>query len=268
MKTHHLISAMAAIVLTGSAPADTIELTGLIRDFKVDHPDMEAFPDTYNRVASTLDADGKPVLDMDYYNETVGTVEQSVDSPESFAQWYRDVVDVNIAIPYSITLENSDPNRPGVFIFAREKQMPEPDNYFFPIDDQGWGLSYGTEEKPLVWEDDGVHNFHFTYELSTKFTYTDPDERDYPLEFTFTGDDDVWVFINGKLAVDLGGVHSQQSASVNLDEQAEALGLEPGGTYSLKLFFAERHTSESNFRIETTMLLEDVPPTSVSPLYD
>ena len=78
----------------------------------------------------------------------------------------------------------------------------------------------------------------------------------------------MWVYINGKLAVDLGGVHSQQSATVNLDQKAEELGLEAGEEYQLKLFFAERHTSESNFRIETNFVLKPAKLPVISSLAD
>jgi len=246
---------------------ESIQLTGVIRDFQTSHPDMESYPGTYNKVEDQLGENGKPVLDMSYYSQTKGSSQQSVFSPESFNQWFVDVPDVNISIPYAINLE-PHPDKPGVFYFAREKQMSGDKKYFFPIDEMGFGLTPDTSQWPLRWANGGVHNFHFTYELRTKFTYLDPADRDYEMTFNFTGDDDVFVFINGKLAVDLGGVHSQQSAGVNLDDKAADLGLEPGGNYELVLFFAERHTSESNFRIETTMQLEEVPPTTVSPLYD
>ncbi|MEM1353789.1 MAG: fibro-slime domain-containing protein [Planctomycetota bacterium] len=270
MNTRTLLSAfctgllmMPALDTKAQDEVETIALTGTIRDFKTEHPDFESYPGTYNKVETTLGEDGKPRLDMAYYDQHYGTSNQSVYSAESFAQWFVDVPNVNISIPYTISLE-PHPTKADTYYFAREKQLSGDLKYFFPIDNQGWGLSQG----PLRWAQVGTHNYHFTYELETNFTYTDPGERDYEMEFAFTGDDDVWVFINGRLAVDLGGVHSQKSADVNLDDQADALGLEPGETYTLKLFFAERHTSESNFRIETTLELEGVPPTTVSPLYD
>ncbi|MCR4337107.1 MAG: fibro-slime domain-containing protein, partial [Candidatus Omnitrophica bacterium] len=67
--------------------------------------------------------------------------------------------------------------------------------------------------------------------------------------------------IDDDLVIDLGGVHSAETASVDLD----TLGLTPGNDYGFDLFFAERHTSASNFRIDTSLLLVDEPPTSAVP---
>ena len=57
------------------------------------------------------------------------------------------------------------------------------------------------------------------------------------------------MFINGQLAVDIGGVHGAEEKSVDLS----TLGLTVGSTYDFALFFAERHTTESNFRIDTSI---------------
>jgi fibro-slime domain-containing protein len=107
---------------------------------------------------------------------------------------------------------------------------------FFPID----GQLFGNETNP--------HNYHFTYEIHTRFAYNPGDV------FRFTGDDDLWVFINGRLGIDLGGVHAPESAEINLDAQATTLGIEPGKSYDLDFFFAERHTTQSTFRIDTTLI--------------
>ena len=106
---------------------------------------------------------------------------------------------------------------------------------FFPIDDKGYGKEYLD------------HNFHFTTEIHTRFTYRGGDQ------FTFVGDDDLWLFINGHLAIDLGGVHGREEKSVNLDQRAAELEIMPGASYAMDIFHAERHTSSSNFRIETNI---------------
>ncbi|MEM6749815.1 MAG: fibro-slime domain-containing protein [Planctomycetota bacterium] len=241
----------------GDAPT-SLALTGKIRDFQMSHPDMQnpnkSFGVKTGLVTADLCEEGLPVLDtsLDY---TRGMIS----GQESFDQWFRDVEGVNVSFPHAIVLE-PHPSKPGVYWFAREKGMSDGQQYFFPADGKGYMDHQVTSM--------GDHNYYFTYELRTSFNYSDPASRDQALEFSFTGDDDVWVYINGKLAVDLGGVHGQAHGSVNLDEQAEALGLEAGGNYELVLFFAERHTTESNFRVETTLELEEVLPTSVSPLFD
>ena len=97
--------------------------------------------------------------------------------------------------------------------------------------------------------DNRNHNFGFTMKIQATFKY-EPGQY-----FEFLGDDDVWVFINNRLAVDIGGQHAQVAGSVDLD----TLGLVPGETYPFHIFYAERHTSASNFRMYTSINLKPEP---------
>ncbi|WP_433928987.1 fibro-slime domain-containing protein [Sorangium cellulosum] len=74
--------------------------------------------------------------------------------------------------------------------------------------------------------------------------------------FTVSGDDDLWVFINGKLAIDLGGLHVVETDSIDLDERAAELGNE----HSLSLFHADRRATESNFSLETSLKFTNCDP--------
>ncbi len=237
----------------GSFAPESIELTGVIRDFHESHPDMQYKVSGVMKglVEDELDAEGKPVLDEAFRAAYTGS-KYPVNSSETFYQWFRDIPGVNTSWLHTITLDQLED---GSYYFAREK----PD-YFFPADYKG----FAADGSGMNTTSAGTHNYFFTFEVEMDFTYTDPDLRDHALEFTFTGDDDVWVFINGKLACDIGGVHGQSTDSVNLDVERAALGLQVNENYTLKLFFAERYRVQSNFRIETTLSLRksELPPTA------
>jgi fibro-slime domain-containing protein len=165
-------------------------------------------------------------------------------SAESFGQWFANVEGVNQSTKHTIQLTELE-NQPGVYKFEASIHNGQS---FFPLDDR------------LLGNQGRNHNYHFTYNIHTKFTYTNPSNRESMI-FNFSGDDDVWVYINKKLVVDLGGVHSEKSAYVNVDSIASQIGLEVGKTYDFDFFFAERHTTQSNCTITTSIQF-------ISPLYD
>ena len=266
-------------------------LTGTVRDFRPHteggHPDFQRY-NTGLRVGWVgfeLDDDGKPALrdgskgfkisgsfkdpqgrrmfpfasEVEYMDvlegDTTGTLNaQSKNvftSEESFNQWFRTVPGVNLAKPAGITLTREQGTDRYVF-HAHDDGSQAGIQGFFPIDEELYGNPSG---------DRWGHNYHFTYELATKFVY----DADANNVFTFFGDDDVWVFIDGKMVIDIGGVHGAVSQTVDL---SRLNFLEDGGEYELKVFFAERHYTRSNFRIETTLKLRSVELPSNSNSFD
>jgi fibro-slime domain-containing protein len=300
---HHkalpLTGALAVAVLCGSPAAasgegasdpaapDSITLTGIVRDFKDrsasgGHPDFQRQPSSgfahyVGMVADTLDSQGKPVFASTGYKlsgnwrdaqgrniapsrpyiasrsgDQAGSMSANpggaLTNADNFQSWFRDTRGVNVSAPLNISLRRT---AAGTYVFD-DKHDPVFSTLggFFPINGDLYG-NYANTGK----------NFHFTFELQTEFTF----KADAGLTFTFIGDDDVWVFIDDKLVIDIGGVHSAVSQTIELDRLE---WLEDGKDYTLSFFFAERHTTQSNFRIETTLELRTVqlPPTAA--LYD
>lgn len=198
-------------------------LVATIRDFSASHPDFEAYQGDFaslGLVLPQLGGDDKPQYNPAYAGPAMIT------SAESFGQWYRDVAGTNSTHSIELPLEEID----GEFSFDSTA--------FFPVDGQG----FGNEGHP--------HNFHFTTEVHTSFTYRGGEV------FMFRGDDDLWMFVDGRLALDLGGLHPALEGTVAMD----TLGLEVGETYPMDIFHAERHTTASNFRIVTTIECFVSPP--------
>ena len=101
------------------------------------------------------------------------------------------------------------------------------------------------------WYSEKGRNQHFCFESHAKFTHKPG------LRFSFRGDDDIWVFIDNKLAVDIGGTHLAAPGYVDLDRFEGLSGkLVPGQQYDIDIFFCDRRTTMSNVRIKTNMYIQ------------
>lgn len=281
----------------GTLPA-SIQIPFVFRDFIAfpsmtttleRHPDFEARclgQQANNMVTATLDATGKPV-NSGTCNLSAGcTLAQSYRDPatagpcnaqefcvdpnsfdgcdqlhalhpidghagDPFNFWYRttDGVNKEKVVQTTLTLNN------GAYTFSS--------NSLFPFDNDGFFTS-GDELKR------GNHNFGFTSEVRRWFQFVGGEL------LTFNGDDDVWVFINGKLALDIGGVHPVNEKTIRLNAAGTVdckngapgamafdalpncataqrdLLLTVGKVYEIALFHAERHSDASNFRLSLT----------------
>lgn len=126
------------------------------------------------------------------------------------------------------------------------------DGGFFPIDDLEYLDSAKTVKNPKFdWDNQLTaggkpHNYSFAMKISAQFKYV---KGQY---FEFRGDDDVWVFINNRLAVDIGGCHGPIEKAIDLD----TLGLVEGVEYPFYIFFSERNATGSNFKMRTSINLQ------------
>lgn len=265
---------------------ESVTLVGIVRDFqgdeeRVTHPDFDSLPNggagVYEGlVAMTLDDDGKPAfvgqgrlvqhpwqdsaghhIASCRYSEALGDTPGSftgnveaagIQSDATFRQWFRDVPGVNLSRPIQIDLVRSQSGR---FVFDDTMdELYSNRQGFFPINTDLFGNTPNEHS-----------NYHFTYELEAQFDYTVGGAG----RFEFWSTDDLWVFVNGHLVIDLGGTHNVELQTISLDR----CDFITNGRNSLKIFLAERNRNQSNFRIDIDgvfMRQSQLPTTSA--LYD
>ncbi len=228
-KTHqdktmkHLLVAALATLSCATSFAAAITLTGTVRDFNAEGVNFEAssYASGAGFVNSTLTGPS-PTL------TALGATKISNSGTGAFSNWYTNTTD---SMAYGLALNETAPGS-GIYQYSSSS--------FFPID----GALLGNQGRS--------HNYHFTYAIASTFSYVSGAGQN----FAFTGDDDVWVYFDKQLGIDLGGVHGAQSQSVNLDTLMFG---KASGDYSFDFFFAERHTTQSNLKITTSLVFKDTP---------
>jgi fibro-slime domain-containing protein len=209
-------------------PHDPI-LSATFLDFRSTQPDFEGtgIPPTnvtnppldMGIVESALDSNNLPVYAGD--PTTLTTT-----GKQDFDVWYRSTPGINESFSENLTMMPAA-NPPGYFSYENQA--------FFLLDNQGFGNE--TE----------LHNFDFTMSTESSFIYKGGET------FAMASDDDSWLFLNRRLAIDLGGLHDSQRGTVALDAVAGQLGLVVGTEYPLDVFYAERHVTGAVFSITCTI---------------
>lgn len=218
----------------GKLGSCTYEMAATVHDMAEAHLDYgdKGQPGGPGMVQTALGPDHKPVA--------------TPAAPGHFGTWFNSDPAAAMPLKGAETCVNLEMGKADDGLWEYDSHNVPVFHGFFPIDDfntldenTGPSCPENAPAPPLP----DLHNFGFCMESHANFVYQKGQV------FDFRGDDDVWVFINNKLSLDLGGVHAALAGKINLD----TLGLKEGQSYPWDFFFCERKKCGSSLRIKTTI---------------
>jgi len=263
-----LFLSLGALAAWSQSAPESYTLTAKVRDFKELNPTDSVGVDSQfnnhngcsaqelgiNTIQENLDTTGAADASFPGDNRTPmlvdplpASIAACYDPLARFPEWFNDKApDINRAFLVDLQFQRDDAT--GLYTYKSDAFFPidngKPFRKIHPSDPDPFGH---LQKDSLDGKDLTQHNYGFTLELHTQVAYHAGEV------LRFQGDDDIWVFINGKRVIDLGGVHQTQKDSVVMDAVKDRLGLEDGKTYPLDFYFAERHVASSTVLITTNL---------------
>ena len=132
---------------------------------------------------------------------------------------------------------------------------------FFPLDSvrSSYEKAYTRKVDSQLTEDNKIHNYYFGMRYDIKFKL-----GDYigPLSYSFTGDDDMWVVLDGKqVVIDLGGIHNAATSTVDLwkyllntnQDKTQLTDEQKKAEHTLTILYMERGAGASNCYMNFTI---------------
>ncbi|KAF2074747.1 hypothetical protein CYY_003935 [Polysphondylium violaceum] len=179
-------------------------------------------------------------------NRAPSATEYVINNQSTFYSWFHPEPNVNVEVQGVLRFTQN--------ITGDDRTMYSYSNdAFFPLDNRGFqNPNYQGPVKSKAYPDSkGVQrNFHFCMDMHASFTYFGGET------FFFKGDDDAWLFIDNKLVLDLGGQHDSHGEKGQGLVKLDDIKLKVGKMYPFDFFYCERHSSESNILINTSINLE------------